>query len=221
VYGFVVFGRAGAIGAADDPHQIGGRFVSGNTCRQRARPARPGDGVGLRLVAGGAPARHLEHPGPTRQHRHQIVAVTFVRQAQDVGLLGQVEPGGGPARSGRPVCERQGVSDGRLQRRYRSQYRRTLFEPKTHFPRRSAHVSRLGDGRRPWRAKPSGQRLHHDFSRHHGRMVLGLWFGTPGPRSQDTERAESGRVDLPARNSSCMYGARSRRDAGPPCRLTR
>ena len=59
--------------------------------------------------------------------------------------------------------------------------------------------------------------LESQAKRHHDRMVLGLWFGTPGPRSQDPERAESGRVDrsaLPARNSSCMYAARSRRDAG-------
>jgi hypothetical protein len=41
--------------------------------------------------------------------------------------------------------------------------------------------------------------------------------------SQDLEQAESGHVDRSAslaRNSSYMYAARSRRDAGQPCRLT-
>ena len=60
--------------------------------------------------AGGALARDLEHVGPAVQHRHQVVAVLHVRQAEHPGLLGDVQPGQGVERvgvGGRDVLERR------------------------------------------------------------------------------------------------------------------
>ena len=96
----VVFRRAGAVGAAEDPDHVRRRLQFLHALGQLALPARPGDGVGLGLVPRCPRAGHLEHIGPAVEHRHQEVAVAHVRQAQDVRLLREVEPGGRVERVG-------------------------------------------------------------------------------------------------------------------------
>ena len=72
-----------------------GDLYSVTPWRQRPLPVRAGDGIGLGLGAGGPLARDLEHVGPAGEHGHEEVAVLHVRQAQDPGLLGDVQPGQG------------------------------------------------------------------------------------------------------------------------------
>ena len=100
VHRLVVLGRAGAVDAAQQPDQAGGRLVLGHALGQLAAPARAGDGEGLRAGAGGALARHLEHVGPAVEHRQQEVAALHVGHADDPRLLAHVEPGGGVERVG-------------------------------------------------------------------------------------------------------------------------
>ena len=42
---------------------------------------------------GGALARGGEHVSPGVQHLHQVIAALFIRETQDIGLLGEVQPG--------------------------------------------------------------------------------------------------------------------------------
>ena len=98
---FLVVRRgAGAVDAAQQPDEAGGRLVLGHALGEFAAPARAGDGEGLRLGAGGALAGHLEHVGPAVQHGQQEVAALHVGNADDPGLLAHVEPGGGVQRVG-------------------------------------------------------------------------------------------------------------------------
>ena len=58
-------------------------------------PARSADGKFLGTCAGGALARGGKHVGPGVQHLHQVIAAFFIREAQDVRLFREVQPGEG------------------------------------------------------------------------------------------------------------------------------
>ena len=100
VHRFVVLGRAGAVDAPEDPDHSGGRLDLCHALRKRARPARTGDGVRLGLAARRGRACDLEHLRPAVQHRHDVVAIAHVGNAEDPGLLGDVEPDLGVERVG-------------------------------------------------------------------------------------------------------------------------
>ena len=85
----VILGRAGAVNTTDYPHHARRRFVLGDAIGQRSAPSRSCNGVLLRLGAGSALARHLEHVGPSIKHRHQVITSVRVRDAEDVRLFGE------------------------------------------------------------------------------------------------------------------------------------
>ena len=100
VHRLVILRRAVAVDAPEDPHHAGGRLDLLHARRKRARPARPGDRIGLRLAARRARARDLEHLRPAVQHRHDVVALAHVGDAEDPRLLRHVEPDLGVQRVG-------------------------------------------------------------------------------------------------------------------------
>ena len=91
MHGRIVLRRAGAVDAAQQPHDAGRRLVLGDALRKRSAPSGSGDGIGLRRRARRALARNLEDLGPAVEHRKQRVAVLHVRDAENPGLLGDIE----------------------------------------------------------------------------------------------------------------------------------
>ena len=98
--GGVVFGRAGAVDAAEDPDHRGCGFVFFHAGGQGAFPVRAGDGVLLRAGAGGAFAGILEDIGPGVEHGEQVVAIVGIGDAEHVRFFGDVDEGGGVERIG-------------------------------------------------------------------------------------------------------------------------
>src|SRR5260370_1877406 len=100
MYRRVVLGRAGAIDTPEDPYHPGGGFDLTHALRERARPARTTDRVCMGFAAGRTGAVHMEDLRITVQHRHDVITVPRVRNADNPRLDGNVEPDDGVQRIG-------------------------------------------------------------------------------------------------------------------------
>src|SRR4029077_15745594 len=95
VHGRVILRRAGAVRAADDPYQVGGRPKFLDARRKFAAPGGADNRKLARAGSGGARPRITKNSRPCVQHRHQMMAPVLVRELQYPGLLGQIEPSRG------------------------------------------------------------------------------------------------------------------------------
>jgi hypothetical protein len=89
----VILRRAGAVNAAKKPDDGGRGLQLCQAFGNGARPARPGNGKGLSLRAGGAASRDREDVGLAVEERQQEIAALHVGDAQHPRFVADIEKG--------------------------------------------------------------------------------------------------------------------------------